>query len=242
MIVPVRRYGTIDSTNEEARRLANAGERGPCWIVAREQTNGRGRRGRTWESQPGNLFATFLADVPVPNCAQLAFAAGLAVADTIAHFAPGFPVTLKWPNDVLLQGHKVAGILLESGVLQTAQHPRWLAVGIGINLAHFPHDTEFPAVSIAAVAGKAPDPERALARLGKAWDKWYGAWRAQGFAPLRQAWLARAANLGQRMVARLTKGSVEGVFETLDEDGALVLRGQDGRHLRIAAGDVYFPI
>ena len=243
MIVPIRRYDSIDSTNEEARRLAETGEFGPLWIVAREQTGGRGRRGRAWISQPGNLFATYLTALPEPagDCAQLSFAAGLAAAETIGHFAASSHVTLKWPNDVLLEGCKVAGILLESGNTQAQRNSRWLAVGIGINLAHFPDHTEFPAISLAAVTGSAPDPELALARLGKAWDTWYGAWREGGFAALRDAWLARAAGLGQRIGARLAKSLIEGVFVTLDQDGALVLRGPDGALSRVTAGDVFFP-
>ena len=239
MIGAIRRYDTIDSTNEEARRLANAGERGPLWLMAREQSGGRGRRGRLWVSQPGNLFATYLTAMPEPaaQCGQLSFAAALAVGETVAHFAPTAQTTLKWPNDVLLEGRKVAGILLES----SHDTPPWIAVGIGINLAHYPAYTEFPAISLAAVTGAAPDAELALAHLGKAWDAWYGTWRAQGFAPLRDAWLARAAGLGQRIGARLASGEIEGIFETLDDNGALVLSLSNGTKTRIAAGEVFLP-
>ena len=194
-------HETLDSTNEAARRLAAAGERGPLWIVAREQT---------------------------------AFAAGLAVAETVAVYAPNAQTTLKWPNDVLLDGKKAAGILLESLTLDA------LAIGIGINLAHHPTDTEFPAISIADLTGSAPDWDAALLRLAGAMAAWYEVWREQGFAPVRTAWLARAAGLGRPIRARLEGSEMQGVFENLDEDGALLLRQESGTLTRITAGEVFF--
>jgi BirA family biotin operon repressor/biotin-[acetyl-CoA-carboxylase] ligase len=229
---PVRRYDSIDSTNEEAKRLARQGERGPLWLVAREQTRGRGRRGRTWISDGGNLFATLLLDAP-PNAPELCFVAGLAVADAVAGFAPSARVGLKWPNDVLLEGRKLAGILLE-------REGRALAIGIGINLAQHPENMEFPASSLSDATGAAPTADATLHRLGTATRTWYEVWRAQGFAPIRDAWLARAAGLGDTIRARLSKTEVTGVFEDLDQDGALLLRGADGRIVRITAADVFF--
>ncbi len=229
---PVHRYGSIDSTNEEAKRLARAGTQGPLWIVAAEQTAGRGRRGREWVSQEGNLFATLLIDAPA-NAHQLCFVAGLAVAETIEALAPASKPTLKWPNDVLLQGRKTAGILLE-------QQGDALAIGIGINLAQHPEKTEFPAISLKAAAGTAPTPDAVLPRLASGWCAWYEVWRAQGFAPIREAWLARAAGLGETIRARLLDGEVVGVFEDLDPDGALLLREAGGSLRRITAADVFF--
>lgn len=228
------RYDVIDSTNEEARRLAEAGETGPLWIVAHEQTGGRGRRGRTWVSQPGNLFATLLLSPPgsLEQRAQISFVAGLAAAEMIAAFAGD--VTLKWPNDVLLKGCKVAGMLLESVGLSA------LAVGFGVNLAHFPQQTEFPATSVAKVAGSAPAPDDALARLAARWDAWYEVWTRDGFAPVRAAWLARASGLGERIRVRLMDREMNGVFENLDDNGALLLRQADGALARVTAGDVFF--
>jgi BirA family biotin operon repressor/biotin-[acetyl-CoA-carboxylase] ligase len=181
------RHDVIDSTNEEARRLAAAGESGPLWIAATEQTAGRGRRGRIWVSQAGNLFATLLIAAPTPIAAQLGFAAGLAAAELVSSYAPRGAVALKWPNDVLLDGRKVAGILLE-GVA-----PEMLAIGIGINLAHHPQGTEFPATSLAVALGHAPDPDDALVRLAGRMVAWYEIWRNRGFAEVRSVWLARAA-------------------------------------------------
>jgi BirA family biotin operon repressor/biotin-[acetyl-CoA-carboxylase] ligase len=228
-------FDEIDSTNEEARRLASVGQRGPVWISAVRQTAGRGRRGRVWESPTGNLAATLLLfpEKPAAECAQLSFVTAIAAADAIAGFAPSATVKVKWPNDVLADGSKLAGILLES-------QGEWLAVGVGINLAHFPADTLFPATSIAALGAPVPSRQDALIQLAAHFAKWYEVWRAQGFAPIRDAWLARAGGLGQRIRARLSHEETSGVFEGIDETGALILR-EDGKGTRaISAGEVFF--
>ena len=156
-------------------------------------------RSRAWVSQEGNLFATLLLQAPPATSAQLCFAAGLAVGETVAAYAPNAEVTLKWPNDVLLDGRKAAGILLQ-------QEGAMLAVGIGVNLASHPEGTEFPAVSVNAATGNAPEPGAALHRLAGRMAAWYEVWRTQGFRPVRDAWLARAACLGKEIRARLTNG------------------------------------
>jgi BirA family biotin operon repressor/biotin-[acetyl-CoA-carboxylase] ligase len=145
---------------------------------------------------------------------------------------------VKWPNDVLVDGRKIAGILLESA--STGTTPEWLAIGIGINLAHFPEGTEFPATALAALGITPPAPREALARLAAAFAKWYEIWREKGFSPLRDAWLARAAGLGTRIRARLSDGEVWGMFEGIDETGALILREGHGKTRAIAAGEVFF--
>jgi BirA family transcriptional regulator, biotin operon repressor / biotin---[acetyl-CoA-carboxylase] ligase len=233
--VGLSRHDCIDSTNEEARRLAQSGERGPLWIVAREQTAGRGRRGRPWVSQAGNLFATMLLRASPWACAQLGFAAGLAVYDVIGGYGHPAPVALKWPNDVLLGGKKVAGILLE------ALGSDRLGIGIGINLAHHPVDMEFPATSLKMITGRAPDAEEALVILARSMAAWYEVWRVQGFAKgLRGAWIERAAGLHQEIRARFDGGEMQGVFEGLDEDGALLLRRRHGGLERVTAADIFF--
>jgi len=238
--VNIRKYDVLDSTNEEARRLAEAGEAGPLWIIAREQSAGRGRRGREWVSSRGNLFATLLLrpNRPPDQCAQLSFVAALAVGDAVASYAPTARIALKWPNDVLLDGKKVAGMLLESSGAKARVD--WLAVGIGINLATFPEGVEYPATSLAAATGRAPDAEDALARLAGRWDAWYETWMNNGFQPIRDAWLARASGLGERVHTRLANREVQGVFEGLADDGALILREPGGKQTRIAAGEVFF--
>jgi BirA family transcriptional regulator, biotin operon repressor / biotin---[acetyl-CoA-carboxylase] ligase len=232
----LRRYDSIDSTNEQARRLREQGETGPLWIVAREQTAGRGRLGRLWVSQAGNLFATLLVPAQTPIAAELGFAAGLAAAEVASHYAPNAVVTLKWPNDVLLDGAKVAGILLEAFAENV------LAIGIGINLATHPDSTAFPATSIAAKTGRAPNPGDALVNLARAMAAWYEAWRTKGFAVLKEAWLVRAAGLREPVKASLAGGDMEGIFEGLDSDGALLLRGVGGVLTRITAGEVFFLV
>ncbi len=235
----LKEFAEIDSTNEEARRMAASGEAGPVWILADRQTAGRGRRGRAWVAPPGNLSATLLISPgkPAAEIAQLSFVAALAAADMIA--SCGAEPKVKWPNDVLVDGQKIAGILLESSS-QGGADPAWLAIGIGANLKAYPADTEFPATSLLNLGLPAPKPREALARLAAAFAKWYEVWRADGFAPIRDAWLARAAGLGTRIRARLTNGETIGVFEGIDANGALLLREGQDRLRTIAAGEVFF--
>lgn len=237
----LKEFETIDSTNEEARRLAAADAPAPIWLRADNQTAGRGRRGRVWESPSGNLAATLLLrpNRPAAECAQLSFVTAIAAADAIARFAPQAEIRVKWPNDVLAGGRKVAGILLESASSGSAA-PFWLAIGVGINLAHFPEGMEFPATSIAALGAAPPSPRDALLELASAFAKWYDIWQAQGFLPIRDAWLARAAKLGERIRARLQNEETIGVFEGIDETGALLLREGQEKMRIIAAGEVFF--
>ena len=232
-------FDEIDSTNEEARRRAASDETRPLWIIAKRQSAGRGRRSREWQSTPGNLFATLLLrpEKPAAECAQLSFLAALAVSDMLAGFAPRAALALKWPNDVLAEGRKIAGILLESE--SRAGATAWLAIGIGVNLTSFPEDTEFPAISLAALGGIPPAPKDALLHLAAAFAKWYEVWRTAGFAPIREAWLARASGLGSRIRVRLASEEMTGVFQGIDDIGALLV-GVNGGTRTIAAGEVYF--
>ena len=229
-------HDEIDSTNEEARRLAARGETGPLWLTAARQTAGRGRRGRAWESPGGNLAATLLIrpERGQSEWAQLSFAAAVAVSDMAARFAPDAHIALKWPNDVLANGKKLSGILLETAAGQG------LAIGIGVNLAHHPEDTEFPATSLAGLGVKPPSTEDALATLAAGFAKWYEVWRAEGFAVIREAWLARAAGLGSRIRARLATEERSGMFEGIDENGALLLNEGFGRASVLPAADIFF--
>jgi BirA family biotin operon repressor/biotin-[acetyl-CoA-carboxylase] ligase len=235
----LKEFAQIDSTNEEARRMAAAGEAGPVWIMAGCQTAGRGRRGRAWESPLGNLSATLLLrpGKSAGECAQLSFVAALAASDMVASF--GAETRVKWPNDVLAPREKIAGILLESAS-EGGADPSWLAIGIGVNLKAYPPETEFPATSLSALGIAAPEPREALARLAASFAKWYETWRTDGFAPVRDAWLARAAGLGTRIRARLSNGETQGVFEGIDANGALLLREAQDRLRTIAAGEVFF--
>jgi BirA family biotin operon repressor/biotin-[acetyl-CoA-carboxylase] ligase len=237
----LRHLQETDSTNEEARRLAADGAATPLWILADHQTRGRGRRGRAWHAPAGNLVTTLLLrpDKSLAQCAQLSFVAALAAADMIAHYAPAGDVRLKWPNDVLAEGRKIAGVLLESAG-NSAARPDWVAVGVGVNLAAHPGDVEFPATSLAALGMKVPGSLEALTSLAAQWSRWYDMWSERGFAPIRDAWLARAAGLGTRIRARLAGGETYGMFEGIDEGGALLLRENPARLRVISAGDVFF--
>jgi BirA family biotin operon repressor/biotin-[acetyl-CoA-carboxylase] ligase len=238
-------FDEIDSTNAEARRRAEAGETGPLWITARRQVGGRGRRGRPWETGQGNLAATLLITTAKPpiQAAQVAFVAALAVADLAAAYVAPSLVTVKWPNDVMIAGRKVSGILVESGALGDAR--LWLGVGVGVNLATPPVAAERPATSFTEHLqnglAKSPSPEAALTELAAAFDRWMSLWDSQGFGPIAEAWTARAHGLGRSCTARLERETLEGVALGLDADGALRLRLGDGSIRRITAGDVFFP-
>ncbi len=236
---------SIASTSDEARARAVAGEPGPLWIRADRQTAGRGRRGRAWTSEPGNLFATLLLR---PACApgtaaQLSYVAALAVADA-ARDVLGAPMArLKWPNDVRIDGAKIAGILLESGGQTGSGELGWITVGIGINLASSPANAGYPVTSLGAVKGGPPPAPRAvMGRLADAMARWLEIWaHGEGFPAIREAWLAQADGLGHALEARTPTGALRGLFEGLDGDGALLLRLDDGTCRRIHGGEVFFP-
>ena len=232
---------TLDSTSDEARRRAAEGVAAPLWIVAERQTKGRGRRGRAWTSEAGNLTATYLFAPPLGSAeaARLSFAASLAVADLIDSFRPG-AARVKWPNDVLIGGRKVAGILLESASGSPGGPVAWLAIGIGINIAHHPADTEFPATSLAAEGIATPALASVMEGLAVSLDHWIGRHALDGFAPIREAWLARGPMPGLPLEARLGSETLSGTFADLTEEGALLLRLADGTLRPISAGEVFF--
>ncbi|WFE74401.1 biotin--[acetyl-CoA-carboxylase] ligase [Roseinatronobacter sp. S2] len=230
-----------DSTNAEAARMAS-GLSGPCWILGLRQTQGRGRRGRDWHDQTGNFAATYVTRPggPPDQVALRSFVAALALHDALVTVtARPESFALKWPNDVLLNGGKLAGILLES-VGQGAQVSH-LAIGIGVNLLHAPdaEDGALRPVSLMSETGIATSPEEFLDVLAPAYAKWEHQLVTYGFAAIRQAWMNSAARLGERIVARTVTDSYEGTFEGIDATGALMLRTAQGRRA-IPAADVFF--
>jgi BirA family biotin operon repressor/biotin-[acetyl-CoA-carboxylase] ligase len=241
---PVLLLDQTDSTNAEARRRAEAGETGPLWIVARRQTEGRGRRGRAWEGNTGNLFATLLTTTrkPPAEAAQVTFIAALSVADLLDRYAPPSLVMIKWPNDVMLAGQKASGVLVESGA--HAGGGLWLAVGIGVNLADAPAGTERPATALShhlsADHVAPPKVDVAAEVLAEAFAIWMERWETLGFEPILDAWRARTPGLDGPAVARLGHETVEGRAEGVAADGALKLRLADGSLRLISAGDVFF--
>ncbi len=235
---PLIAFEEIGSTNDEARARAEAGDTGPLWISARRQSAGRGRRGRAWAAPEGNLAATYLGATqkPAAELALLGFAAALAVADIVE--ASGAAATLKWPNDVLIGGRKCAGILLESGAARDGR--LWFALGVGINLAHAPENVAYPAAALAEF-GPAPSADQALAKLRERLAHWAGHLEAEGFAPVREAWLARAHRLGAPIVAEIGGARLDGVFQGLSASGELLIQLPNGAKRAIPAGDIFFP-
>jgi BirA family biotin operon repressor/biotin-[acetyl-CoA-carboxylase] ligase len=234
-------FDSLDSTNEEVRRQAETGAAEGLAVLAKQQTAGRGRRGRAWESPPGNLFLSLLLrpqSTPA-QAATLSFLTAVALLEALDLASVPAKLTCKWPNDVLVNGAKIAGILLESrtgpdGALG------WVTVGIGVNLAWHPAETPYPVTSLAA-HGVSVTPEDFTQWLLARYGYWYGRWRAEGFAPVRAAWLARAQGLGQPVVVRLPDSEMRGTFVALDDSGALLLELPDGRRQTVTAGDV-FPV
>lgn len=244
MAAPVLILDETDSTNAEARRRAEAGEVGPLWIAARRQTAGRGRRGRKWESESGNLASSLLllTQKSPAEAAQLTFAASLAVADLLDRYVPSALVTIKWPNDVLLDGRKTSGILIESGPAPSGG--LWLAVGIGVNLSQTPGDTERPATCIAEHLGQgvaaAPSVDEAAQALAETFGVWLDRWMTFGFQPVLDAWIARTPGLYGPCTARLTNETLTGTADGVEADGSLRLKLSDGSLRVISAGDVFF--
>jgi BirA family biotin operon repressor/biotin-[acetyl-CoA-carboxylase] ligase len=239
------RLETVDSTNAEARRRAEAGEPGPLWIWSARQSAGRGRNGRQWQSQPGNLFASLMLRLscPLSTASQLALLAGVVAYDTAAKLLPEearSELLLKWPNDVLLNGGKVAGMLLES-VSDTTPNRCKVVIGTGLNLSSHPEGLDQPATNLTAHGGNV-SPAAALETLAAITDAWLTRW-AEGvaFQTVRRAWLDRAGPTGRVLRVRLhAEEEAEGTFAGLDSGGALRLLMSDGAERRVAAGDVFF--
>jgi BirA family biotin operon repressor/biotin-[acetyl-CoA-carboxylase] ligase len=230
----------VGSTMEEARRALAQGETSKLWIVARSQNAGRGRHGRQWTSPPGNLYASLLLVAPCePALApQLGFVAGLALHDAAARVTGLGPprLALKWPNDLLIDAAKCSGLLLE-GESRAGQFS--VVIGLGINIASCAQGTPYPASFLQAHA-PAVTIESTLVALSDAWSARFGTWQAAGgFGPIRQAWLERAAFLGQTITIRPPEGAVTGVFSGIDPGGRLLLETPAGIR-QFDAGDLYF--
>lgn len=233
--------GEVDSTNDVARAMAAEGAPHLTIVVADSQRAGRGRRGRSWVSAPGNLYfsAVLRPDCPVATAAQVGFFAALAIREAIGEFlAPPSTARCKWPNDVLIDGEKVSGILLESSATG-AEKVDWLVLGIGVNVEHAPDDTARPATSLARAGAHGCTSRRLLEAWVPHFAGWYARWQADGFDPIRAAWLAHAADRGGPIEVRLADAVLHGRFADLDSSGALVLDQAAGGRRLIAAGDVF---
>jgi len=236
-------YDTLGSTNAEALARARAGERGPMWVMAARQTAGRGRRGNTWTSEPGNLYASLLLteNLPAAHLPELCFVVALAVLDAVAECAPHLAsrIKLKWPNDLLLDGAKFVGILIEG---ETVRDRSIVVAGIGVNCAHHPADIGYPVTDLAANGAVVTPAElmRCLSRTMRArlaqWDL------GLGFAAIRAEWLIHAAGIGGNIRVRLADRELHGRFESLDRIGRLMLRMPGGNLEAITVGEVFAPI
>jgi BirA family biotin operon repressor/biotin-[acetyl-CoA-carboxylase] ligase len=243
-------FDQIGSTNAEAMSRARDGERGPMWFVTTEQTAGRGRRQRPWVAPRGNLASSILEviDVSPAVAATLGFAAGLSLESALQKLSIEANVrragteplkyALKWPNDVLAERQKLAGILLEAEAV--VGNRLAVVVGIGTNVIAAPEGTPTPATSLAAL-GVQIGAEELFAALSDAWVEFRGIWdNGRGFAEIRRLWLARAFGLGERVAIQTGAVTVEGAFDTIDETGCLIVRTAEGKRIPIAAGEVYF--
>lgn len=232
---------TVDSTNHEARRRAEAGAAHGTIVRAVRQTAGRARRGRSWTSPPGNLYMTLIVrlDCTAGEAAGFSFVTALALADTLAGLVPPMvAVGLKWPNDVLVNHRKISGILLESSARPDGGLD-WMGIGVGVNVESFPDDTETPATSLHFEGAGDVTADDVMLGFARHFLKWSDAWTRDGFEPIRTAWLARAIGVGEAVRVRLGDESFSGTFVDLDPNGALIVARDDGSRRTVAAGDVF---
>ncbi len=249
-------FEAIGSTNSEALAAAAAGDPGGVWFAALHQTSGRGRRGRAWHSTPGNLAASLLMvpDAAPEIIATLGFVAGIALDHALSTLLPrgtlrigldgadGMDghsrIALKWPNDVLADGAKLAGILLEASVTPGGQ--RAVVVGIGVNIVTSPGDAPYPATSLQAL-GIGRTAEDVFAALSDAWVEAFGLWDdGRGVAAVLDQWRRSAAGIGAPVAVTQDGVVRRGIFETIDSSGRLIIRDNNGSRFPITAGDVHF--
>lgn len=237
----------VGSTNDEAMALAAKGAAEGTLVWARCQTAGKGRRGRSWVSPPGNLYLSLVLrpKAPAARIPEIAFVAALGAGDAIRGVIPeSSAVNFKWPNDVLVGAKKAAGLLLEAG---TSASPGpgpggdWLVLGVGINVASHPEGLAFPATSLRAEGASGAGVAQVLQGFCGAFTVWYDRWHRDGFGAIRAAWLDHAAGLGGPVRVQLETENLDGVFQGLDQDGALLLGDGAGNERRITAGDVFLP-
>src|SRR3954468_17492538 len=243
-------FDQAGSTNAEAMAHARQGERGPTWFVTTEQTAGRGRRQRAWIAPRGNLASSVLEvmDVSPAVAATMGFAFGLAHESALQRVSveanlrlagsDQLKYLLKWPNDILVRGQKLCGLLVAAEAITDGG----LAVvaGIGTNIVAAPEGTPTPAISLGAL-GVHVGAEELFAALSDAWVEFRGIWdNGRGFAEIRKLWLERAAGLGERGAIHTGGMTLGGIFDTIDDTGCLIVRTAEGRRVPVAAGEVFF--
>ena len=234
-------FTQVASTNATAKQLAQDGAPEGTLVVADAQSQGRGRSGRNWASPPGNLYLSLLLR-PTESAAvvaQLSFAVALSVFDLLAPHLAEHDLRLKWPNDVLVDGRKISGILLESSATPD-NNLAWLIIGVGLNIANVPGAVADTGTCLHDLRARDTDVEQCLAGFTDHFLHWLQSWRNDGFAPIRTAWLERCGGLGQALRVRAGREHFDGKFENLDDDGALIVKLQNGDLRRVTAGEVFF--
>jgi BirA family biotin operon repressor/biotin-[acetyl-CoA-carboxylase] ligase len=233
-------FDELDSTNEEARRLAKGGGHHGAVIWAKKQTGGKGRMNRQWVSAEGNLFVSILLQPqkPIAEFPQVSFVTVVAAIEALEPLLPEAQILqCKWPNDILLEGKKLGGILLES--FQDEAGVSWLVVGLGVNVDSYPPRTEFPATCLKESGVELVSAKIILSRFIHHFIERYNEWNTKGFAPCRKQWTKNAWAMGEKLVARLPDSEIEGIAQGIDATGSLILLQNNGKKIEIRAGDVF---
>lgn len=234
-------FDTLDSTNEEGKRLAKAGGAHGAVIWAKKQTSGKGRMGRVWISQDGNLFVSILLkpQKPLAELSQLSFVAAVAVVEALeAVFEKSHTLACKWPNDVLLDGKKLAGILLESFPCEV-DGKQWVVVGVGVNIDSHPEDVQYPSTCLTEAGVELVSAKIVLSRFVHHFIECYNEWDNKGFAHIRKRWLALAWGMKKEVTARLPDGDITGIAQEINAGGSLILKDKKGKLHTIHAGDIF---
>lgn len=239
-------YESVDSTNEEAKRLAEGGAAHGAVIWAKEQTAGRGRLGREWVSKQGNLYLSILLapDCKLADAAQLSFVAAVSAVEALQPLLPsGGLFRCKWPNDILLGDRKVGGILLESFITPAEEGRKakqWVVVGMGVNIDSHPENALYASTCLKEAGVELVSAKIVLTRFVESFMEHYDAWVREGFAPVRTRWLERAYGMGKPVRVACGDDIIEGKFCGMSESGEMLVAAKDGSETAINSGDVFF--
>jgi BirA family transcriptional regulator, biotin operon repressor / biotin---[acetyl-CoA-carboxylase] ligase len=238
-----RHLAETGSTNTDCLAAARVGDRGDLWITAGRQVSGRGRLGRHWISEVGNLYASalILDAAPLARLSTLPFVAALALHATLSELSSVDQkrIKIKWPNDILIDGAKISGLLIESEILASGAHA--VACGFGVNVAHHPDAAHYPTTDLKTL-GLTISPNQLFERLALNFASILDIWnRGKGFAKIREEWLRHAKGIGEPITVNLPLEQLHGTFIDIDAQGCLVFAGPMGEERIISAGDVFFP-
>lgn len=242
-------FANVDSSNEEAKRLVRAGMGGDHHDVtvvwAKSQSDGKGRFGRQWISPKGNLYVSLLIKprANLQTLSQLSFVTALALREAIQSILPQdefLAVQYKWPNDILIDGKKVAGILLESASVDKKKNPEWLIIGVGVNIASFPaRGVNVPATSLKEF-GAVPSVESVLYNLIWSFKDKFDLWQEEGFHIFKEKWIRNAKGIGEEISVNYARENICGIFKGINHEGAMVLTLGGGQTMLLSYGEVSF--